>query len=98
MTTLNEFENMKGLRNALALVDQAGNAHLDACRVTWAELRKADPSIAEAISSLFSNEDVAAKWSCSPHNQGLSPAEMVLAGRSDLVLSIVRKAEYGFGA
>lgn len=89
---------MENLRKAVVAVNQSRQAHLDACRAAWAALRNVDPELAAVINTMWANDDVAAEWICTPHSRDLSPAEMVLAGRSDLVRSIILKAEYGFCA
>lgn len=86
------------LRKALAAIHQSREAHLDACSAAWMALREVDPELAAVISGMWANDDVAAEWICKPYSHDLSPAEMVLAGRSDLVRSIILKAEHGFCA
>lgn len=87
---------MEDLRTAMMSIKHARDAQNEAYRAAWSALREVDPQLAEVINSFWPDDDVAAQWFCSPHSNGLSPAEMVLAGRSDMVLSIIRKAEHGF--
>lgn len=89
---------MEELRSALAEVNLSRKAHLAACRAAWEALRKASPQLATDISAMWPNDDVAAEWVCSPLSRDLSPIDMVLAGRTDLVHSILRGAEHGFCA
>lgn len=90
--------NLEGLRDAVEAVATATAARHAALRAAWEALKQAEPQLADEIGSMWPSDDVAASWVCDPLVGGLSPVEMVMAGRTDLVWSIIRKAEYGFCA
>lgn len=87
---------MEALRQSLQRVEQTKQAHLDACRTAWAALRRADPQLASDIGALWSKDDVAAQWFCRAQGSDLSPAELVLAGKGDVVRGMIIRAEHGF--
>ena len=89
---------MEALAEALSEVRRLTQARKDACRVAWAVFQEADSRLADDIRGLWPNEDVAAEWICRSSAQEPSPAELVIAGRSDVVRSVIRQAEYGFCA
>ncbi|TLX20954.1 hypothetical protein [Thermomonas fusca] len=87
---------MEELRQAIGLVNQARQAHLEACAIAWAALKRADQSLADEILSRWSGEDVAAQWLCRAKGDDPSPADLVLAGRSDSVRDMILRAKHGF--
>lgn len=89
---------MEGLRNALADVNRARQTYLTACSAVLESLREVEPELAADISTMWPDDGVAAEWVCSPLDNDLSPIEMVLAGRTDLIQSILLRAGHGFCA
>ena len=87
---------MEELRRSIQHVEQTRLAHLEACRTAWAALRRADPQLAADIGALWSKDDVAARWFCRAQGGDLSPAELVLAGKGDVVRGMIIRAEHGF--
>ena len=87
---------MDELRNAVASANTSQQAYLAACRSVLSALSIIDHELTESIRTIWPNRDKAAQWICSPLHGELSPAEMVLAGQSDLVRSIICKFMHGF--
>lgn len=87
---------MEELRHAIGVVDQTRHAYVEACKAAWAALRRCDPQLAEDIASLWSKDDAAARWLCRPQGSDLSTAELILAGKADVVRGMILRAEHGF--
>lgn len=87
---------MEDLRVAIDLVEKTKQALLDACRAALAALRRTNPQLAKDIGSFWSKDDVAAQWFCRTQGSGMSPAELVLAGKADMVRGMIIRAEHGF--
>jgi len=85
------------LRNALKAHERAKRDGRSEALAVWEALSIADPKLAAEIIQLFSTVEAAAAWATSDLDAFAgSPATQVSEGKSEDVISRLRKAAHGF--
>jgi hypothetical protein len=86
----------KTLNAALQAHKPVSDAYLHSCRTIWAAFRHAEPGLANDIPELGWAEAKRLTWIVAPLIDGLSPSELVVAGRGGEVSERVSGALDGF--
>lgn len=84
------------LKAALLAHKPVADAYLASCRRIWAAFREAEPGTADEIAELGWDEAKRVTWIAAPLIDGLSPSELVAAGKSGQVSDHVSRALDGF--
>lgn len=90
-------EGLDALRQRHAAMSEAKNAYDRARADVLKGLEEFDPDLTASLTSLWNKREAASEWLCKKHGEQSSPIEMILEGRTDEVLSVIRRSEYGFG-
>lgn len=88
--------SIESLKAALRAHKPAADAYLSSCRTIWAAFRNAEPGLADDIAELGWDEAKRVMWMATPLIDGLSPPELVAAGRSGEVSDQVSRILDGF--
>lgn len=87
---------METIKEAWKAVEIARNDYRTKCMALWRELKRLEPTLAAELSLHLADDFAIAEWLCQVHpGMFASPAELVLSGRQDMVLSRLRRSASG---
>lgn len=85
------------LTSELGHMTRARAAYEGTFPAVWVAMAEEHPAIVDAISQLYSDKASAMKWACATRLvDGLTPVELVAAGRGREIMDRLARAVHGF--
>lgn len=87
---------METVKEAWKAVELARNDYLTKCMALWREIKRLNPALANELSAHLADDFAIAEWLCQVQpGMFACPAELILSGRQDAVLSRLRRSASG---